>query len=138
MLSFVGFGEDVAESVDAITPARLELVEQTVDVAHGVDPPAHDPLAASLVLGDEVGPLEDGDVLLHRGKAHRVPASQVGDGVLTLQHQPDDVPAGPIGKRMEQEVCSRRVRCWRPIYNHMVVDYQLCRWPVNVAGTVWR
>ncbi len=121
MSSFVGSGEHVAESVHALTPVGLELVEQAVDVAYGVDPPAHYSLATSRVLGDEVGPLEDGHVLLHRGKAHRVPASQVGDGVLTLQHQPDDVPAGPIGKRMEQEVCSLRVRCSRPIYNHMVV-----------------
>jgi hypothetical protein len=106
VLSFVGFGEEVAESVHAVAPSCLELVEQAVDVAHGADPPAHDLLAASLVLGDEVSPLENGDVLLHGGEAHRVSPSQVGDGVLALQDQPDDVAAGPIGERMEQEICS--------------------------------
>src|SRR5438128_11450170 len=106
MLSFVGFGEDVAESLHAVTPAGLELVEQTVDLTQGADPPPYDPLAASLVLGDEVGPLEDGDVLLHGGEAHRVTPSQVGHGVLALQHQSNDVPPRRIGERMAQEVCS--------------------------------
>jgi hypothetical protein len=125
MRSFVGFGKDVAESLHAVTPAGLELVEQAVDAAHGVDPPPHDPLSASLVLGDEVGPLEDGDVLLHGGETHRVTPSQVGHGVLALQHQPDDVPACRIGERMEQEVCSLRFRRSPLIYNHAVVRYPL-------------
>ena len=99
----------------------LELVEQAVDVAHGVDPPPHDPLAASLVLGDEVGPFEHGDVLLHGGEAHRVAPSEVRHGVLALQHQPDDVTARRIGERMEQEICPLRLDRSSLIYNHMVV-----------------
>lgn len=81
-----------------------ELVEQAADVAHSVDPAAHDPLAASLVLGDELGPLEDGDVLLHGGEAHRVTPGQRGYVVLAAQHQPDDVSACRIGERVEQQV----------------------------------
>jgi hypothetical protein len=121
MFSFVGFGEHLAESLHAVTPADLELVEQAVDVAHGVDAPAHDPLAASLVLGDEVGPFEHGDVLLHRGEAHRVTTSQVGHRVLALQDQSDDVATCRIGERVEQQIGSIRSYGSLLIYNHTVV-----------------
>jgi hypothetical protein len=119
----VGVGEDIAESLHTVTPDGLELVEQVVDIAHGVDPSSHDPLAATLVLGDEVGPLEHGDVLLHRGEAHRVSPSQVGHGVLAMKRQPDDVAASRIGEGVEQEIGALRLRGSALIYNHMVARY---------------
>jgi hypothetical protein len=110
----------------AVTPDGLELVEQAVDVTHDIDPSPHDPLAAPPVLGDEVGPLEHRDVLLHRGEAHREPPGQVGHRVLVLQHQAHDVPPGRIGQRVEQQVgplgLTHRCIDNRLIYNHMVVD----------------
>jgi hypothetical protein len=124
LFSFVGFGEDVAELMHAVTPDGLELVEQAVDIANGVDPPAHEPLATSMVLGHEVGPLEHGDMLLHRGEAHRVPPSEVRHGVFAVQHQLDDVAASRIGQRMEEHVRSLVVRNSYLTYNHMVVGYR--------------
>ena len=47
VFSFVGLGENIAEPLHAVAPAGLELVEQAVDVADGIDPSTHDPLAAS-------------------------------------------------------------------------------------------
>ena len=117
-------------------PDGLEFVEQTVDVAHGVDPSAHDPLAASLVLGDEVGPFEHGDVLLHGGEAHRVAPSQVGDGVLAVQHQPDDVAPRRIGERVEQQIRPLRLPDSNLIYNHMVVRYLNVQNLANIGSTM--
>jgi hypothetical protein len=128
LLSFVGFGEDVAESLHAVAPTGLELVEQAGDAAYGVDPAAYDSFAAALVLGDEVGSFEDGDVLLHGGETHRVSPSQVGHGVLAVQYQPNDVPAGRIGEGVEQPICllvCLLCLCWSLIYNHMVVHYRM-------------
>jgi hypothetical protein len=121
MFSFVWFGEHFAESLHSVTPADFELVEQAVDVAHGVDAPTNDPFAASLVLGDEVGPFEHGDVLLHGGKAHRVTTSQVAHGVFAQQNQSDDVATCCIGERVEQQIGSLYLRRSSLIYNHTVV-----------------
>jgi len=73
----VGFGEDLAEPLEAITPDGLELIEQRVDVADGVDLSSNDPFATALVFDDEVGALRDGDMLLHRVETHRVAASEI-------------------------------------------------------------
>jgi hypothetical protein len=123
LFSFVGLGEQVAELLHAIAPDGLELVEQTVDIANGIDPAAHDPLATMLVLGDEIGTLQNGDVLLHGGEAHGIAPCEVGDRVLTMERQPDDVATSRIGERVEQQIFPLRLYRLDLIYNHMVVDY---------------
>ena len=123
MISFVGFGEDLAKSLHAVAPDGFELVEQAVDVSHGVDPPPHESLAATLVFADEVRPLKHGNVLLHGGEAHRVPAREVRYGMLTAQNQADDVPERGIGQRVKEKISPIRLRRLQLIYNHEVVRY---------------
>ena len=85
----------------------------------GIDASSHQALPAPLVLRDELGAFEDGDVLLHGGKAHRVVPSQVGYGVLASEHQPHDVPAGGVGEGMQDKVGP--LLGGHTIYNHTVV-----------------
>ena len=66
------------------------------------------------------GALQDGDVLLHRGEAHRVVAGEVRHRVLAPHRPPDDVAAGRVGERVEHEVGAGVVG--KQIYNHLVVD----------------
>ena len=62
--------ENLLETVEARPPHRLELIEQLLRSADGVDVAPHELLAAAPPLDHEVGALEDGDVLLHSGEAH--------------------------------------------------------------------
>ena len=121
MFSFVGFGEDLAESLHAVAPDGLELVKQAVDVAHGADPSPHESLAASLVFADEVCPFQDGDVLLHGGEAHWVAPGEVRHGMLTAQNQADDVSTGGIRQRVKEKISPIRLRRLQLNYNHKVV-----------------
>ena len=103
------------------SPHRLELVEQALGVAHGVDVPGHELLPPVSALGHQAGPFEHRHVLLHGREAHRVPPRQRRHRVLAAQARDDDVATGGVAQRVEHEV---RVRGGvRRIYNHMVVGY---------------
>ena len=71
------------------------------------------------LLGHELGPLEHGDVLLHRGEAHRVPLGEPRDGVVAPHRAHDDVAPGGVGECVEEPVGSLGVDRF---YNHLVVD----------------
>jgi hypothetical protein len=74
------------------------------------------------LLGDQAGPLQHGDVLLHRREAHRIGPRESRDRRLARRAAAKDVAAGGVGESMEQLVnCPVR----QVIYNHMVVDYPL-------------
>ena len=79
--------------------------------------------AAATVLVDEAGPLEDGHVLLHGGEAHGIGAGQRRHRQLPVHGAAEDVPPGPVGERVEDQVGPVFGRRLQQIYNHLVVDY---------------
>ena len=109
--------EESLESIEPVTPDRLELVEQLLRPANGVDVAPHELLAATSALDHEVGSLEDSDVLLHRGEAHVVAASERRDGGVVHHRAPHDVAARAIGKRLEQAI---DLLIAQTLYNHTV------------------
>ena len=70
------------------------------------------------VLADQAGPLEHGDVLLHRREAHRVVAGQLGDALLAVDRAAHDVTPGGIAQCAEDAVV---VEGDLHRYNHTVV-----------------
>ena len=74
-------GDEVGHAVDAAAPQRLVLVEQAARQAQPVDVGPDDLAAAGALLGDQAGPLEHRDVLLHGREAHRVVVGQLGDAL---------------------------------------------------------
>ena len=60
------------------------------------------------MLADEAGPLEDGDVLLHRREAHRVVRGQLGDALLPVDRAAHDVTPGGVTQRAEDAVVAER------------------------------
>ena len=56
-------------------------VEQAARQAEPLEVGAHDLAAAGALLGDQAGPFQDRDVLLHRREAHRVVPGQLGDAL---------------------------------------------------------
>ena len=96
--------------------------------AHGVGVAAHELLAAVAVLSDEPGALEHGDVLLHRGEAHRVAAGERRDRLA--RRRPSGARCRAGWRRRARGTAGRRLVT---IYNHMVVRYQLRL--VDVSGS---
>jgi RNA polymerase sigma factor (sigma-70 family) len=78
--------EQIGHPVHTPAPVRLELVEDLPRPGHGVWVGAHEPLPSSALLGDQTGAIQQRDMLLHRGEAHRV---DVGSG-----RPPRSVPRG--------------------------------------------
>ena len=75
-----------------------------VDDVQPLEIGADDLAAPDALLGDQAGPLEHGDVLLHRREAHRVVAGQLDDALLGIDRAADDVAPRGIGERAEQAV----------------------------------
>ena len=88
----------------AAAPQLLVLVEQAPRHAEPLEIGADDLPPPDALLGDQAGPLEDGDVLLHRREAHRVVAGQLGDALLAVDRPAHDVPPGGITQRAEDAV----------------------------------
>ena len=65
---------------------------------------ADDLAAPDALLGDQAGPLEDRDVLLHGREAHRVVAGQLGDALLAVDRPADDVAPRGVGQGAEHAV----------------------------------
>ena len=96
--------DEVGHAVDAAAPERLVLVEQAARQAKPLDVGAHDLAPAGALLGDQAGPLEHRDVLLHGREAHRVVPGQLGDALAAVQRAQDDVTPGGIGQGGEDVV----------------------------------
>ena len=88
--------DEVGHAVDATAPQRLVLVEQAARQAEPLDVGAHDLAAAGALLGDQAGPLEHRDVLLHGGEAHGVVPGQLGDALAAAERAQDDVAPGGV------------------------------------------
>ncbi len=86
----LGFGEEVADSVDAISPQRLELVEDLCRLTDCLDVRSDELLAAVSLLGDDVRSLEHGHMLLYGGKAHVVAAGERRDRALAVHRSGND------------------------------------------------
>lgn len=99
-------GDKVVDTTEASSPQCLELVEKVVRLTHGVHLTAHALLAPLPTLAHQTGAFEHGYVFLHCGEAHRIAPGQVGHGVLALQDERDDIPAGGVGERVENLVGS--------------------------------
>ena len=112
--------EQIGHPVHTPAPGRLELVEGPPRPAHGVGIGAHELLASAALLGDQAGPLQHRDVLLHRGEAHRVVGGESRHRRLAPDAATEDVAARGIGQGMEQAV---HVLVGQLTYNHPVVDY---------------
>src|SRR5919206_877859 len=92
----LGFGNELGHAVDAAAPELLVLVEQAAHDAEALEIGADDLAASNALLGDQAGPLEDGDVLLDRGEAHGVMAGQLDDALLGADRAADDVAARAV------------------------------------------
>ena len=102
-VSFVG-SEDLLHPLDPAAPVRLETIECGAGAQEVVGLGADDRLATDSVLAHQFGPLQHGDVLLHRRHADRVFAGQGRDREPALVGAAEDVTADRIGQRLEQQV----------------------------------
>lgn len=115
---WLGLGKQGRHPVNPSTPSRLELVESLPRARDRSGVRAHELLATVWLLGDQAGPLEDGDVLLHRSEAHRVATREARNRGLVGRAAAQDVATGRVCQRMEQTV--NRV-LGQLTYNHLVV-----------------
>ncbi len=84
-----------------------------------VDLRAHQLFPSVAVLADEAGAFKYGNVFLHGGEAHRIPAGECRDGLLARERDREDVAARRIGQSVEDQVGLSGPK----IYNHMVSEY---------------
>jgi hypothetical protein len=112
-------GQYLVQAADARVPALLELRQQTIGTTDGVGVAGHALGAAVLALGHQLSTFQDGDVLLHGGKRHRVSRRQLADRRVSDHDARQDVAPGGVGERPEQlvEGLGRRLS----MYNHLVV-----------------
>ena len=130
--------EQIGHPVHAPAPGRLELVEDPPRPAHGVAVGAHELLPPAALLGDQAGPLQHRDVLLHRGEAHRVDVGESRHRRLAPDAAVQDVAARGVGQCVEQAV---HLLVGQLTYNHSVVGYRsayaasFCSWRAGVIST---
>ena len=112
-------GDELGHAVDPAAPQLLVLVEQAARHAQSLDIGADDLASPDALLGDQPGPLEDRDVLLHRREAHRVVAGQLCDALLAVDRAAHDVAPGVVRQGAEHAVEVG----WGELhgYNHTVV-----------------
>jgi hypothetical protein len=111
--------EDPFETVETLAPQRFELHEQMLRPAYGVDVAANQLLAPAPSFDDEIGALEDRNVLLDGGEAHVVATSERRHRRVLTHRAPHDVASGAIGQRSEHPV-DLLIDSFSMIYNHMV------------------
>ena len=97
----------------------LEAIEQVVRAAERGELRVDELLATVPPSRDEPCSLEDRDVLLHGGDAHRVAAGERRDAVLLVEREGDDVSPGRVGKSVEHPVGLLPLQL---IYNHKVAN----------------
>jgi hypothetical protein len=110
--------EQIGHPVHASAPGRLELREDPPRPAYRVGVAAHELLPSARLLGDQAGPLQYRDVLLHRGEAHRVDVGETRHGRLASGAAVKDVAASGVGECVKQAV---DVLLAQFTYNHSVV-----------------
>src|SRR4029079_8902508 len=108
-------GEQVAHAGDAVAPQQFEPVQSVVGGTQGRDVSGHQVLPALALFGHQSRPLQDRDVLLHGGEAHRVVAGQGGDRERVVNRAPHDVPPRGVGEGLEEPIHLDLT------YNHTVV-----------------
>src|SRR5699024_8403300 len=96
--------EQLVDAGDVLASALLQLGEHRGGGAEGAGGATGEGLPAVTAPGEQAGPLEHHDVLLHRREAHRVVPGQGRDRLLASQHPPQDVPPRAIRERMEPGV----------------------------------
>ena len=107
----------IASRCSADAPERLVALQEGRGVVDDHRVPAHQLLAAPALLAHKACPLEHGDVLLHRGEAHRVGPRQFRDRSRLLEYPHDDVAPRPVGQGVEHLVDALFEEI---IYNHLV------------------
>ena len=110
-------GEELFEPIEPVAPDRLELIEQLLRSADGVDVAPHELLASAAPLDDELGALEDGDVFLHSSEAHVIAPSERRHRGVVEHRSPHDVAARSVSQGLEQPV---DFLVGPRTYNHMV------------------
>ena len=110
----------IVDAGDAAAPHLLEVDEQGRHGPHRLHVAAGQLLTAAAALGEQTGLLQDGDVLLHRGEAHRVVVRQLGDALAPVEGTKDDVAARGVGEGPEDAVHLGVGEL--ESYNHLVVD----------------
>ena len=100
-------------------PAFCDLRQQGIGATHGVRISGHALCATVLLLGDQLGTFQDGDVFLYGCERHLVPVGQLADGRVRGHHPGQDVASGGVSQGAEQavEMFGRRLL----ICNHMVM-----------------
>src|SRR5205823_9699099 len=131
-------GEHVTDAPESITPQLLELGEQRSRLGDGVDIGLDELLTAPAGAVNEPGLAQDGHMLLHRGRAHRIQTGQRRHRQRPAHGTADDVAPGAVGQRPEDAIS---VILTGPTYNHMVVrlptpgndhaDPQICSSPLT-------
>src|SRR5688500_8613003 len=111
-------GKQGRHAAHSPAPGRLELVEGLPGAADRAGIGAHELLPPTALLGDQAGPLQHGDVLLHGREAHRVSLRESRNRGLAGGAAAKNVAAGRVRQGMEQFV-DRLVS--QLIYNHLVV-----------------
>ncbi len=115
---WLGLRKQRRHPVNPSTPSRLEPVESLPRARDRSSVRAHELLASVWHLGDQAGPLKDGDVFLHRSEAHRVATREARNRRLVGGAAAQDVAAGLVCERMEQPVNGV---FGQSTYNHLVV-----------------
>src|SRR6516162_2370031 len=84
------------------------------------------PHTPDLLRGDEPGPLQDADVLLHPRERHTEPSGELRDRSVGASDLLQDAASGDIRERGE-----RGIEAGGHILNHVV---QYCTWAVGIQG----
>ena len=100
----IGCGDQLAHARDSAAPQLLVLVEQATRDQQGLQVRLHDLSATDALLAHQARPLEDRDVLLHRGEAHGVVAGELGDAFCAIDGPTHDVPPRGVGQGSEHRV----------------------------------
>jgi len=110
--------EQLGHAVHAPAPSRLELVKGLPGPADRIRIGAHELLPSAAVLGDQAGPLQHRDVLLHGGEAHRICLGQPRHRRVALGGAAEDVTPGSVRQGVKYIV---DCLVGHTIYNHLVV-----------------
>jgi hypothetical protein len=112
--------DELGHAVDAAAPQLLIVVEQATRDAQPLEVGADDLASPDALLGDQAGPLEDGDVLLvPLLRSSSGVAGQLGDALLAFDRAAHGVAAGVVRQRAEHAIEVGRSDPHK--YNHTIV-----------------
>ena len=119
----LGFRENVADPLKSPTPEPVELGKQRLRFGNRTDVGLHHELTAMSLQVDQSSLLKHRNVLLNRGRAHRVHAGQSGHRKGAVHRPAHEVAPGSVRQRPKYAVGASLLG-GRAIYNHSVVRYQ--------------